>query len=207
MFKAIYYIAIGIIGSITFSHTYNTFGVGDVIKELANKPIAVAYADAPSNKTIDSVTGIIVAVSDGDTATVRTSYGDLIIRLFAIDAPEAKCHGFSDNVCIEDGQAKAKASKLYLRNLVLNKNVEVKLGQGTSGKRLVGTIFSDGQDVNLEMVKAGYAWHYKFFSKNQTTDDRKIYTDAENNARALKAGIWEDNNPIPPWNWRKQHKD
>ncbi len=206
MFKAIYYIAIGIIGTIVFHNTYNTYGIADIIKEVSSKPISMAYADTPSNKVVDSVTGVIVAVSDGDTASVRTSHGDLIIRLFAIDAPEAKCHGFSDSVCIEDGQAKAKDSKLYLRNLILNKNAEVRLGQGMSGKRLVGTIFVDGKDINLEMVKAGYAWHYKYFSKNQTPDDRQIYTAAENNAKALKSGLWEDSNPIQPWVWRKQNK-
>lgn len=206
MFKAIYYIAIGIIGTIVFQHTYHTFGVGEILKQLSSTPIAVAYADTPSNKVIDSVTGVIVAVSDGDTATVRTSYGDLIIRMFAIDAPEAKCHGFSDSVCIEDGQAKAKDSKLYLRHLILNKNAQVRLGQGMSGKRLVGTILVDGKDINLEMVKAGYAWHYKYFSKNQTTDDRQVYSAAEDNAKLLKSGLWEDSNPVPPWIWRKQHK-
>lgn len=206
MFKAIYYIAIGIIGTIVFHSTYNTYGVGDIIKEVSSKPISMAYAEQPSNKIIDSVTGVIVAVSDGDTATLRSSYGDLTIRFFAIDAPEAKCHGFSDNVCIEDGQPKAKDSKLYLRSLILNKNVEVKLGQGMSGKRLVGTVFSDGMDINLQMVKAGYAWHYKYFSKNQTADDRQTYTAAENNAKLLKSGLWDDTNPIPPWVWRKQNK-
>jgi len=203
MFKAIYYIAIGIIGTIVFQHAYHTFGVGGFIEKLSRTPIAMAYADTPSNKVIDSVNGVIVAVSDGDTATLRSNYGDLTIRFFAIDAPEAKCHGFSDTVCIEDGQAKAKDSKLYLRNLILNKNVEVRLGQGMSGKRLVGTVFADGKDINLEMVKAGYAWHYKFFAKNQTADDRQIYSSAENNAKLLKSGLWEDSNPIPPWVWRK----
>lgn len=207
MFKAIYYITIGIIGTIVFLKTFNTFGIGDMIKGISSNPISTAYADTPSNKVVNSLTGIVVAVSDGDTATLRSNHGDHIIRLFSIDAPEAKCHGFSDSVCIEDGQAKAKDSKLYLRGLILNRTVEVRLGQGRSGKRLVGTIFADGKDINLEMVKAGYAWHYKFFAKNQTADDRQSYTAAENNAKLLRSGLWEDSNPIPPWVWRKQHKN
>jgi len=147
-----------------------------------------------------------MAVSDGDTLTVKSSYGNVVVRLFAIDAPEASCHGYSDSVCTENGQPDAKASKLYLRNLVLNKDVKVILGQGMSHNRVVGTVLADGKDINLEMVKAGHAWHYKYFSKNQSADDRRAYTDAENNAKQLRLGLWDDNRPLPPWEWRKQHK-
>lgn len=189
-----------------FNGVFNNQSVKNLAQNFLKEPISVAHADTnPPAKTVDSLNGLVTAVSDGDTLTLRTSYGDMIIRLFAIDAPEATCHGFSDSVCREDGQADAKASKLYLRELVLNKNVIVKLGQGMSGTRLVGTVLSDGKDINLEMVKAGHAWHYKYFSKNQTADDRKAYTAAENNAKTLHSGLWEHNNPTPPWKYRELH--
>jgi len=200
-----FYVVLGSIGALVFSHTYEAYHVGDFIKELSNQTVSVAHAAAPGD-IIDSINGEVIAVSDGDTLTVRSSYGDLIIRLFAIDAPEAKCHGFSDGVCVESGQPDATASKLYLRDLTLHKQVNVRLGQGMSGKRLVGTVLAEGKDVNLEMVRAGHAWHYKFFSKNQTADEKKAYTMAENNAKSLRSGLWADNNPTPPWMWRKLNK-
>ena len=53
------------------------------------------------------------------------------------------------------------------------------------------------------MVKAGYAWHYKKYQKEQSEDDRLSYRVAENNARIHKLGLFQDNNSVPPWKWRK----
>lgn len=206
MFKGFFYILIGIIGTSVFNSAFQNHHIDNLAKDLIKEPISIAHADTvDQNKIVESISGVVTAVSDGDTLTVRNDSGSYIIRLFAIDAPEASCHGFSDKVCTESGQPDAKASKLYLRELTLNKNVLVKLGQGMSGSRLVGTVLSEGKDINLEMVKAGHAWHYKYFSKNQMPDDRKAYADAELNAKWLHSGLWGDNNPIAPWDYRRQH--
>lgn len=207
MYKYVYLAILGTMGASMFNDSIPDFGlraVSDQVIKPVNAKLTKAISDA--NQTIDSLDGVVTAVSDGDTLTLNTSYGNAVIRLFAIDAPEATCHGFSDKVCTETGQPGATASKLHLRALTLNKNVVVKLGQGMSGKRLVGTVIADGKDINLEMVKAGHAWHYKYFAKNQTSEDNQAYTFAENNARHLRNGLWEGSNPIAPWVWRKQHK-
>lgn len=52
--------------------------------------------------------------------------------------------------------------------------------------------------VNMAMVRQGCAWHYKAFSKDST------YSEAERIARESKAGLWKDENPTAPWNWRKK---
>ena len=52
------------------------------------------------------------------------------------------------------------------------------------------------------MVKAGYAWHYKKYQKEQSADDRLSYRVAENNARLHKIGLFQDKNSMPPWKWR-----
>jgi len=207
MYKFVYLAIFGAIGTSMFNHSFPDMGLRSVGDQFI-KPVSaqVSRVSADANKTIDSLQGVVTAVSDGDTLTINTEYGNSIIRLFAIDAPEATCHGFSDKVCSEAGQPDATASKLYLRALTLNKTAVVKLGQGISGKRLVGTVLVDGKDINLEMVKAGHAWHYKYFSKNQTPDDKKAYSDAELNAKWLHSGLWADSNPIEPWVYRKQHK-
>lgn len=207
MYKYVYLAILGTMGASMFSDSIPDFGLKSVGDQVI-KPVSaqVSRIKNEANQTIDSLEGVVTAVSDGDTLTLNTSYGNAVIRLFAVDAPEATCHGFSDNVCTETGQPGATASKLHLRALTLNKNVVVKLGQGMSGKRLVGTVVADGKDINLEMVKAGHAWHYKYFSKNQTREDKTVYTSAENNARHLRNGIWAGKNPIAPWIWRKQYK-
>ena len=35
-------------------------------------------------------------------------------------------------------------------------------------KRILGNVYLGKEWVNLELVKAGLAWHYKFYSKDKT---------------------------------------
>ena len=62
--------------------------------------------------------------------------------------------------------------------------------------RILGTVYANGEEVNLEMLKAGYAWHYKRF------DSTPAYAQAESAARAARRGLWSDPNPIPPEQFR-----
>ncbi|MHC4322172.1 MAG: thermonuclease family protein [Planctomycetota bacterium] len=59
----------------------------------------------------------------------------------------------------------------------------------------------DGLDINLEMVKRGYAWAYRKYLKRPYTSD---YIEAEKRAREKGLGLWKDNNPVPPWEFRRK---
>lgn len=72
--------------------------------------------------------------------------------------------------------------------------------------RIVGTVFVDGQDVDLEQVKGGMAWFYRYYQNELTPEDRKRYAQAEDKAKADKLGLWQDKHPIPPWEWRRLHR-
>ena len=135
----------------------------------------------------------VVKVTDGDTvhvldqATKRHK-----IRLGGIDAPEKK-------------QAFGKQSKKNLTQYVAGMNVEVEYNKRDRYKRIIGKLLLDGQDINLQQVKDGYAWHYKYYQKDQSAKDRKLYAEAENIARAMKLGLWSA--PAkPPWEFRKKRK-
>jgi len=52
---------------------------------------------------------------------------------------------------------------------------------------------------SIMIVAEGFAWWYKRYAPDDT-DLRK----AENDARALKKGLWSHPNPIPPWKFRRQ---
>ncbi len=56
---------------------------------------------------------------------------------------------------------------------------------------------SDGEmlDVNRELVRGGFAWHYKRYS-----DDENL-ADAEDYAREHEHGLWQDPWPVAPWFW------
>ena len=55
--------------------------------------------------------------------------------------------------------------------------------------------------INLEMLKAGFAWHYKHYDKNPD------YAAAEDDARAAKRGLWSDPHPINPYDFRKAKRE
>ncbi len=72
--------------------------------------------------------------------------------------------------------------------------------------RIVGFVILDGQDVSLVQVKAGMAWFYRYYQKELSLENRKLYAQAEDEARANKKGFWQDKNPMPPWEWRRLHR-
>jgi endonuclease YncB( thermonuclease family) len=59
-------------------------------------------------------------------------------------------------------------------------------------------------DVNLMQLTAGMAWFYRFYQKELSPENRKLYAQAGDEARANKKGLWRDKNPMPPWEWRRQ---
>jgi len=68
-------------------------------------------------------------------------------------------------------------------------------------KRLVAKITTpDGQDLGLELIRAGLAWWYERYSPNETA-----YEKAQNQARKAKRGLWADPGPVPPWKWRRKN--
>jgi len=136
------------------------------------------------------LTGEVVGVADGDTITVLDA--DKVqhkVRLTGIDAPEKK-------------QPFGNRSKQSLSDMVFNKIVTVETDKRDRYGRELGKVLAGGKDVNLEQVRAGFAWHYTAYERTQPVADRQAYADAENEAKAAKRGLWVDADPTPPWEWR-----
>ena len=135
------------------------------------------------------IRGKVVAITDGDTIKVLDDLdkGVLKIRLNKIDAPEKN-------------QAFGQKSKQYLSNLVFGKQVIIRFKEIDRYGRILGLIYIDGVEVNLQMVKAGMAWHYAYYDKTPA------YIEAEKKARASKVGLWIDPEPISPYEFRKSRK-
>ena len=128
-----------------------------------------------------------VYVQDGDTPQIA-------IRMFGIDTPESGqlCEGRTGS-CYRCGQ---RATQV-LSGLLDGEGRYEFTGQSTYG-RPVATIFIDGEDINLEMVRQGYAVVLEGFLP---TDMRNIYLDAQTEARDAERGIWQGRF-ITPSNWR-----
>lgn len=155
--------------------------------------------------------GKVVGVSDGDTVTILDANNNQHnIRMFAIDAPETSCYFKTpsprDELCIEKSQPFGKASKKNLSRLIFGKTVTVVQGQGKSYGRIVGTIFLGNQDINLQQVRDGYAWHYTYFARNQDKQTRRVYEESQRLAKQEYRGLWGDKNPVAPWDYRKNGK-
>ena len=144
-------------------------------------------ASAPTDQLILKVK--IIGVKDGDTVEGLYYQLPIVIRLEHIDAPEKK-------------QAFGTVSKKKLSDLAFGKTVTListgKKGNFDRNGRMIAEIYSNEKTcLNKEMLKTGLAWHYKKYSKNAE------YAQLENTARKNKAGLWADQNPIAPWNFRK----
>lgn len=160
---------------------------GSAIPKTTSQEVS-AYTDASFDE--QTITGKVVAVADGDTITVLDSNKkQWKIRLEGIDAPEAK-------------QDFGEKSRQNLAALVFGKTVQVITGKTDKYGRTLGKVIFDGRDINLEQIKAGLAWHYKVYEKEQSADDRKLYADAELQARDINAGLWAQAKFIAPWDFR-----
>lgn len=137
------------------------------------------------------LSGRVVGVADGDTITVLDSTNTQHkIRLGGIDAPEKK-------------QAFGNVSKKSLSDLVFNKQVEVEWHKEDRYGRKVGKVLVNNEDINLEQIKRGLAWFYKKYKGELVQEDRIAYVQAQQDAEANQVGLWVDQHPIPPWDFRK----
>ena len=156
--------------------------------------LAVLLQAAASAASADTILGKVVGVTDGDTVTVMdASKTQHTIRLAGIDAPEKR---------MPFGQR----AKEHLSNLVFSKDVKVETRKKDRYGRSVGIIFLDERDANLAMITAGMAWHYKKYEREQSASDRQLYANAEGQAKSRRDGLWRDDNPTPPWEYRKERR-
>ena len=147
----------------------------------------------PTSLLADQFT--VTEVYDGDTIKVKGYGTEINLRLAGIDAPE---------ICknkIGFGQRYSKEAKEYLSGLVLNKAIEIKGHGYLNIDLMLGTVFLDGQNINLEMVQAGLAEVYRGEPPKDFNLDP--FFKAEMQAKTAKKGIWtQGDGYVSPGTWR-----
>ena len=158
-----------------------------------NTPLFEFSSKVESNQVAKSrVEAKVTRILDGDTLEVLWGNQLLKIRLAHIDCPENN-----------KGQAFGKAAKKTLSDLCFGQQVQLEWDDEKDrfGRYIAVLYTKEGVNINQEMVRKGMAWHYKRYSNDS------VYAQLEKEARAQKIGLWQDSNPIPPWNWRRDQLD
>jgi len=133
----------------------------------------------------ETLEGTVVKITDGDTLTLLTPSSQQVkIRLAGIDTPERK-------------QPFGNRAKQALSSLAFQKQALIEVEAKDRYGRIVGTVFVDGQNVNAELARQGMAWVYRKYAKD------KVLYDLEAQAKEEKLGLWVDEKPIAPWEWRR----
>ena len=69
-------------------------------------------------------------------------------------------------------------------------------GRDRNGRLLGEVLLPDGRSLNAELVRAGYAWWFRKYSR----DERLARLEEE--ARHGRRGLWADPAPEAPWDFR-----
>ena len=134
-----------------------------------------------------TLTAKVVGIKDGDTVVVLDSLNNqTTLRLAEVDCPEKS-------------QPFGTKAKQFTSDQIYLKTIKYVVTDTDRYGRSIAMIYYDVDNKYLSavIIKAGMGWHYKRYSKS------KELTFFEDNAKKNKIGLWIDNNPIEPSEWRK----
>lgn len=134
------------------------------------------------------LSGKIVAIKDGDTVVVLDSLNNQItLRLAEVDCPEKN-------------QPFGTKAKQFTSNQVYLKTIKYVVTDTDRYGRSIAMIYydSDNKYLSAEIIKAGMGWHYKRYSTS------KELATFQEKAKQNKIGLWIDNDPIEPSEFRRK---
>lgn len=144
--------------------------------------------------------GRVVEIYSGDSLAIEDAQGRKHgVRLHAVAAPESR-------------QPRATESRRFLVELLQGRQVVVEAKREDGFGRVIGKLLTapahcatcpPSRDAGLALLEAGLAWWHRDERKEQTLHDQGYYEYAEFDARNKRLGIWQDEAPVPPWEWRK----
>lgn len=152
---------------------------------------------------INILEGLVVGVNEGDRLTVNSFGTEIPVRLYGVAAPQtAKIDKFTG--WFKPGQPYAEDAFRALSIKVLHQKVKVEVrntlvAKGGPPQVAVAVIYLGDRNINLEMLNDGWAWTYK---KLLNRADYHRYSTVERLARNKRTGLWLQENPQPPWEFR-----
>jgi len=151
--------------------------------------VALAVMMSFDVATDNIITGKVVKVIDGNTFQVRGDDNQIHkILLVGIDSPEL-------------GQEFGREAKKFLEKLILGKKVTLHfMGSDRNGNPIMEVRINGVRDPRIELLKEGLAWTTE---SNAPADLEQYRTSAQ----LRNKGLWQQNNPVPPWIYRKENGD
>ena len=126
----------------------------------------------------------LVNVIDGDTVIIRDNGLTYHLRLLDIDAPERQ-------------QAFGIQSRRSLKQLCEHTSIAVQLQGRDLYGRTLGHLYCNNTDASQAQIALGMAWFNARYSKRFELDA------LQHQAQQQGLGLWQDAQPLPPWQWRK----
>jgi micrococcal nuclease len=132
-----------------------------------------------------NMTGKVTSVVDGNTIEVLGEDNSTYMIVFAgVDSPELT-------------QEYGEKAKKYLEKILLEEKVAVTF-QGKDRKgNYIAIVLKDQLDPRIELLKEGLAWT----SEKDPLPELETYRAT---AQQKGKGLWKDENPTPPWIYRRQ---
>ncbi len=134
------------------------------------------------------LSGNVIDVTEGDTLSLESSVGPLIkVRLKEVDAPQS-------------GQTFGRQARQWVEEQALGKRVSIEYDSVDRYGRAIGVAtLPDGRNLNKELLRLGYAWHYRVhFPVDESLRE------LEYRAWGKKSGLWVDPSAVPPWEFRRE---
>ena len=131
-----------------------------------------------------------IKITDGDTIKINGEK----IRFSGIDTPELK------QMCTQQGinvLCGITAKQILIDKIADNKIICIREGKDRY-KRTLAECFVNDESLSSYLVKSGYAFAYRRYSKKFIAD--------EDFARANKIGMWSMDFDYP-WDWRKKNNN
>lgn len=128
----------------------------------------------------------VTRVIDGDTLEVMHQGKRVRVRLWGIDTPEWQ-------------QEFSHEAKAFTRHRIQGRRVELLSKTWDKYGRLVAMVKVGGSSLNEELLREGLAWVHVYYCRESIC---RGWRRLEKEARTARRGLWQNDNPVPPWKWK-----
>jgi endonuclease YncB( thermonuclease family) len=137
-----------------------------------------------------SLFGKVIEVNSGDVITITNLNRPVRVKLMGVDAPEMN-------------QAFGDVARKHLSDLVFEKSVVVEYAGIAADSSLTGRVLLNDADIGAQMIRDGAAWFDPSNGNRLSPTNQEVYQQSEQAARGERRGLWQDENPVAPWEFMK----